>query len=62
MDVWKSYEGRKVFIILKSKRHYSGIVNSVTQSGDLTFINISDKFNHLITFVSSEIEVIQEEE
>ena len=63
MEGWKYYEGKKVFIILKNKRHYSGKVIEVDiNSGKpLVWITIIDKFDKRITFVQSEIDLLQEE-
>lgn len=62
MEGWKHWEGKKVFIILKNHRQYSGYVVIVDiNSPPLIFITIKDKFDNTITFVQSEIEVMQEE-
>ena len=62
MDGWMDYKGKKVFIILKNKRQYSGkIIDVNTKSSPLVFITIIDKFNKRITFAHSEIELIEEE-
>jgi Ni,Fe-hydrogenase I small subunit len=63
MEGWKCWEGKKVFIILKNKRQYSGIVLEVeiNPSSPLVWISIKDKFGNRISFVNSEIEIIQEE-
>jgi small nuclear ribonucleoprotein (snRNP)-like protein len=63
MDVWKYYEGKKVFIILKNKRQYSGTILEVenTLNSPLVWIILKDKFGNRITFVNSEVELIQEE-
>lgn len=63
MDGWKYWEGKKVFIILKNKRQYSGIVLEVEEDPAklLWFLTINDKFGNRISFVHSEIELIQEE-
>jgi len=62
MDGWKRYLSKKVFIILKSKRQYSGKVIEVDDSNNpLIFITIIDKFNNKITFAHSEIDLMQEE-
>lgn len=63
MDGWKEYEGKNVFIILKNNRKYSGKIIDVDirTSPQLIWITIIDKFNHRITFVHTEIEVIEEE-
>lgn len=63
MEVWRKYEGMKVFVILKSGREYSGKVKEIVDAGNgLVFISIIDKKNHFVTFSSGEIKVIQEEE
>jgi len=59
---WSYWEGKKVFIILKNHRQYSGIVQRVDISPPLVWITILDKFNNRITFSAEEIEVMQEEE
>ena len=61
MDGWKYWKNKKVFIILKNKRKYSGIVLEVEEQGSLYWITISDKFNNRIGFSVDEIELIQEE-
>jgi len=63
MEGWKRWEGKKVFIILKNKRQYSGIVIEVetNSNSSLVWINIKDKFGNVIGFSVDEIEVIQEE-
>ncbi len=62
MEGWKNWEGKQVFIKLKSNREYSGKVLEV----DITrptgiFITICDKFGKRVTFNNSEIALIQEE-
>ena len=61
MEGWKYWEGKKVYIILKNKRNYSGIVLEVEVNPPLAWITILDKFNKRIGFSTEEIEVIQEE-
>lgn len=61
MSGWKSWEGKKVFIILKNKRTYTGQVLEVEGNYPLCWITINDKFNKRIGFSTEEIEVIQEE-
>ena len=62
MEGWKRFEGKKVYVILKNQRKYSGIVEDVSEEHNgLCFITILDKFSNHITFANSEIEVIQEE-
>ena len=63
MEGWKQWEGKKVFIILKSGRQYQGEVIEVEVDDDpkFSFIVIKDKYNSRVGFLSSEIELIQEE-
>jgi len=49
--------GKKVYVILKSGRKYSGIVNEVTES----FIFILDKFKEKVVVSISEISSLEEE-
>ena len=62
MDGWNYYVKKKVFLILKNHRQYSGIIDSVENVGNgLLFINLIDKFGNKIMFLSGEVEVVQEE-
>lgn len=62
MDGWKYWDGKKVYIILKNKRIYSGKIIEVNESSNnLIFLTIIDKFNCRITVCNSEIYLIQEE-
>ncbi|MHA1225332.1 MAG: hypothetical protein ACTSPV_01150 [Candidatus Hodarchaeales archaeon] len=61
-DGWRYWEGKKVYIILKSKREYTGEVLEVEISSNSAFIIIKDKYGNLVGFNSSEVELIQEEE
>jgi len=62
MDGWKYWMEKKVFIILKNNRQYSGKVIEVSdEKNGLVWISLIDKFNNRITFVNSEIDLIQEE-
>jgi small nuclear ribonucleoprotein (snRNP)-like protein len=62
MEGWNNWKGKKVFIRLKKGREYSGEVIEVDQSAQhITFLTILDKFNKKVTFVTSEIKIIQEE-
>lgn len=56
MDL-KQFEGKKVFVILKSKRKYSGKIKEITEAG----ISMIDKFGMHVWFSSEEIEVMEEE-
>lgn len=60
MEGWNNYDGKKVFIILKNGRRYSGKV-SVDSSGDLVWFHLIDKFDMNVSFNVGEIETIQEE-
>lgn len=64
MDGWFYYQGKKVFVILKNKRQYTGIVLEVepdSKTNNLYFITLLDKFNKRISFLNIEVELIQEE-
>ena len=61
MDELKRYEGKKVFIILKNGRSYSGEVLKVEDKGSAILIIIKDKFGKRVGFYSTEISVIEEE-
>lgn len=58
---WKAWEGKKVFIILKNNRQYSGVIIEVERNGVLYWITILDKFNKRVGFSVEEIKTIQEE-
>jgi len=63
MEGWKYWEGKRVFIILKSKRTYQGEVLEVEidPNSPLVWIVMIDKFGNRVQFVNSEVDVIQEE-
>lgn len=62
MEGWKDWEGKKVFLILKNDRQYSGLVIDIDNSlNPLIWISIRDKFGNRITFSTEEIKLIQEE-
>jgi len=53
---------KKVYIVLKNSRRYSGIVIDVDDSKPpLTWIILTDKFGQRVTFSTEEIDVIEEE-
>lgn len=62
MERWKEWEGKKVFIILKNKRNYSGIVKSVDNNSITSWITITTRSGNNIVFSIDEIEVMQEEQ
>ncbi len=57
------YVKKKVFLILKNKRYYSGIIDSIEDVGNgLIWITLIKKnTGQAVTFASGEIEVIEEE-
>lgn len=63
MEGWKYWKGKKVFIILKNKRQYSGTVLQVEEDTHnlICFITILDKFGKRISFANTEMELMQEE-
>lgn len=62
MEGWSYWEGKKVFIVLKNKRTYSGTIVEVEINKPLVWITILDKFDKRVGFFAEEIEIIQEEE
>ena len=62
MEGWKDWEGKKVFIILKNNREYTGVVLEVeTHSNTWIWITLKDKFGQKIGFSAEQIKLIQEE-
>ncbi|MEK6879702.1 MAG: hypothetical protein AABY22_08855 [Nanoarchaeota archaeon] len=61
MEGWNKWRGKKVYLILKNKRQYSGIIDEIILSSLITWITIKDKFGKYITFNVDEIELMQEE-
>ena len=59
-NIWTSWEGKKVFIKLKSGRNYSGLIKRVDVNPPLVWIVMLDKFNNIVQFSAMEIEVIEE--
>jgi small nuclear ribonucleoprotein (snRNP)-like protein len=63
MDGWKNYEGKQVFVRLKSGRIYTGrVVQADTLNSNSFFLVLLDKFKKRVSIASSEIAVLQEEE
>lgn len=59
---WKAWQGKRIFVKLKSGAVYSGTVEEVSEEGDgLIFMSIIDKYNKWVTFAVSEIIKIVEE-
>ena len=62
MDGWSYYVKKKVYIILKNKRVYSGIIDSVENVGNEIFwISFIDKYGMKITISTGEVDVVEEE-
>jgi len=60
---WKEWNGKKVFVQLKSGGYYTGEITDVDDtSKPIIFLTMIDKFGKDITFVQSEILKIVEEE
>ena len=54
------WSGKKVFVILKNKREYTGLVKNIYFEGTYYF-TILGKFGEMVTFPLDEVRVIQEE-
>lgn len=63
MEGWNYWDGKKVFILTKSGRQYSGKVIEIDSHSakPLVWIIIKDKFGKRVQFVHSEIIEIKEE-
>ena len=63
MEGWKNWEGKRVFISTLSNRQYSGkvIKVDVQEYPFLVWLTIIDKFGNHVTFIHSEISLIEEE-
>ena len=63
MDGWENYKGKRVFVSLKNGRKYVGEVIEVERHNHTSiFITILDKKGKRVSFVKSEIKIIQEED
>ena len=62
MDGFEEWKGKKVFVLLRNKRQYTGVVQDVYSNNGITFIMLIDKFNKRVGFIQNEVEVIQEEQ
>lgn len=59
---WKEWNGKKIFVQLKSGAVYSGNVTGVDDSNkNIIFIEMIDKFGKKVTITHSEIIKIVEE-
>lgn len=60
MDGWKKYQGKRVYVQLKSGREYSGVVIECEESfGTDAFLVLKDKFDNNVGFRVSEIKLIE---
>jgi len=60
---WKFWNGKRVFVQLRTGAVYSGkIIDVDISNGELIWITIFDKFGEKISFVHTEIIKIKEEE
>ena len=57
MDRKKEMIGQKVFVILKSNRRYSGIINNIEEG----IVYLTDKFDESVMFSLSEISSLEVE-
>jgi len=63
MDVWKKYEGKKVFLRTNKNRVYSGVVKDISDVGnDVVFISLIDIKGDWVTISINEIVEIKEED
>lgn len=61
---WRKWIDKKVYVQLKDDRVYSGKVievDNLSNSIDVFFITIIDKFGKRVTFVNTEIVKLEEE-
>ena len=61
VEGWKYWIGKKVYVILKSGRIYQGKIIEVEDRNPLLFLTMIDKLGSRVTFLNSEIDVLQEE-
>lgn len=63
MDGWNKYLKKKVYVVLISDRKYAGqVVNIDSINSPMIYMSLVDKDGKLITFPTSQIKLIQEEE
>ena len=63
MDGWNKYLNKKVYVVLINDRKYSGkVINIDNTNHPLVWISLTDREGRLVTFLTSEIKLIQEEE
>lgn len=61
MEGLKRYEGKRVYVQLKNRRNYSGIVLEIEDQNGDSLITIKDKFGKFVSFHNSDIETIEEQ-
>jgi hypothetical protein len=65
---FKDYEGKNIYVMLNSKRIYTGVVKEVVFVGqdtndiDIYIFTLIDKFGKLVSFSNKEISVIDEQD
>ena len=57
-DKFYEWKGKKVFLVTKSGRRYSGVINETTEN----FLFMLDKFNEKVVVNVSEISSLEEEQ
>lgn len=57
-NIFEAWKGKKIFIITKAGRKYSGIIKETTEN----FIFLTDKFNEKVVISISEISSFEEEQ
>lgn len=61
-ELWKRWEGKRIHLILKNNRKYTGdVVNVNTDDNPIVFIDLIDKFGSNVTVLASEIVEIRED-
>lgn len=56
-EIWKKYEGKRVYVELTNKRKYSGHVKEICQD----FLILIDKFGNLVTIYYKGLFTIEEQ-
>jgi small nuclear ribonucleoprotein (snRNP)-like protein len=54
-DIYQQFIGKKVFVVLKSRQVYNGVVDSISEGNVL----ITDKFHRPVIFNISEISAME---
>jgi len=56
----EEYEGKEVYVKLKTNRHYSGKILKIEKHGEDFLLTLMDKFGFHVSFLSSQISYIEE--